>query len=97
MQNYTDQQLIAAYLKGDEKSLEILIKRYLNPIYGFAYRYVKDQQNAEDITQETFLKVWKNIKKYDKNKSFKAWIYTIAKNTVLDFIKKEKADIIFTI
>ncbi len=46
---------------------------------------------AEDITQETFLKVWRNIKKIDKEKNFKSWIYTIAKNTALDAIKKKKA------
>ncbi len=85
-----DEQLILDYFHGDEKSLEFLIKRYLNPIYGFVYRYVGNSQNAEDITQETFIKVWKNLKKYDKNKSFKSWIYTIAKNTTFDFLKKKK-------
>ena len=87
----TDQNLIAEYLKGDETAFEALIKRYLNLIYGYAFRFVKDQQTAEDITQDVFLKIWKNVKKVDKNKSFKAWIYTIAKNTALDFIKKKKA------
>jgi len=89
MKNYSDEQLIRAYLKGDQIALEVLIKRYLNPIYGFVFKYAKNQQSAEDITQETFIKVWKNIKKFQKNKSFKAWIYTIAKNTALDYFKKK--------
>ncbi len=92
MENYKDQKLIYNYLKkGDEKSLEILIRRYLKPIYGFAYRYVGNAQGAEDITQDVFVKVWKNLKKFDQDRNFKAWIFTIAKNTSLDFLKKKKA------
>ncbi len=96
-----DRQLIYDYLKkGDEKSLEILIQRYLKPVYGFAYRYVGNVQEAEDIAQEVFVKVWKNLKKpalslskgFDPKKgNFKAWIFTIAKNTAFDFLKKKKS------
>ncbi len=91
MQNFSDQQLISAYLKGDEKALEILIKRYLKPIYGFAYRYVGNAQNAEDIAQEVFLKTWRNLKRFNsKRGSFKSWIFTIAKNASLDFLRKKQ-------
>ncbi len=87
----SDQKLIANYLAGDEKSLEILINRYLRPIYSFVYRHVGNGEVAEDITQEVFVKVWRNLKKFDQNKSFKTWIFTIAKNTSFDFFKKKKA------
>jgi len=87
---YIDEQLISNYLKGDEESLEILIKRYLRPIYSFTFRFVGDSQETEDITQEVFVKVWRNLKKFDKNKKFKTWIFTIAKNTCLDWQKKKK-------
>ncbi len=90
MENYPDEQLIAVYLKGDEKALEILIKRYLKPIYSFAYRHVGDSCNAEDITQEVFIKAWRHLKKFDKNKKFKTWIFSIAKNTCIDFLRKKK-------
>jgi RNA polymerase sigma-70 factor (ECF subfamily) len=86
-----DRQLIENYLKGDEKSLEILIGRHLKPIYNFAYKYAGNPQEAEDITQEVFVKVWKNLKKFDKQKNFKNWIFPIAKNTAIDFLKKKKA------
>jgi len=46
----TDQDLIASYLHGDKKALEVLIKRYLSPIFGFIYQYVNNSQDAEDIT-----------------------------------------------
>lgn len=91
MANNRDNELIEAYLFGDEKSLEVLIKDYIKPIFGFVFRYVGDVSVAEDITQETFVKVWRNIKKFDKNKSFKTWIFSIAKNTAIDFLKKKKA------
>ncbi len=87
----SDQELIEKYLKGDEASLEVLIQRYIRPIYGFVCTYVKNQEVAEDVTQEVFLKVWRNVKKIDKNKNFKSWLYTIAKNTALDFLKKKKS------
>ncbi|MBI4159946.1 sigma-70 family RNA polymerase sigma factor [Candidatus Wolfebacteria bacterium] len=73
-----------------EVSLELLIRRYLKPIYGFTYRYVGAGQDTEDVTQETFVKVWRNLKKFDQNKSFKTWIFSIAKNTAIDFLKKKK-------
>jgi len=85
-----DNILIQQYLKGDEKSLEILIERYLKMIYSFVYRNVGSQSDAEDITQEVFVKVWKNIKKFDRNKNFKPWIFQIAKNTAIDFLRKKK-------
>lgn len=90
MANLADKQLVNKYRHRDGKSLEILIKRYLNSVYRFVYTYVHNAQEAEDITQETFLKMWRNIKKYDSKKHFKTWLFTIAKNTALDFMKKKK-------
>ena len=89
--NYSDEQLISDYLAGNEQSLELLIKQYLRPIYSFVFRYVGNGQEAEDITQEVFVRVWRNLKKFDQNKSFKTWIFSIAKNASLDFLKKKKA------
>jgi len=91
MANDSDQILIKKYLQGDEKSLEVLIHRYLKPIYSFAYQYTGNSQEAEDITQEIFVKVWRNLKKFDRDRSFKTWIFSIAKNTAIDFLKKKKA------
>ena len=86
----SDNQLITNYLNGDEQSLKILIKRYLGLIYSFAYKYAGNSQDAEDITQETFVKVWRNLKKFNRDKNFKTWIFHIAKNTALDSFKKKK-------
>lgn len=87
----SDQELVFKYLNGDSKSLEILIHRYLKPVYRFVYRYAGGgQQDAEDITQETFVKMWRHIKRFDQTKSFKTWVFAIAKNTAIDFLKKKR-------
>ncbi len=90
MNNCSDEQLIEDYLTGDEESLEILFGRYLKPIYGFTYGYAGSRRDAEDITQEVFVKAWRHLKRFDRNKSFKAWIFSIAKNAAIDFLKKKK-------
>ena len=97
----TDEQLIEKYLKGDKKSLEVLIKRYLKPIHSFVYKNIGNSEIAEDLTQEVFVKVWKNLKKptlslskgFDTNHgNFKSWLFTIAKNTSIDFLRKKKKE-----
>jgi len=88
--NCSDQQLVYEYLHGNDEALYILIKRYLKPIFSFVFRNVSSTQDAEDITQEVFVKIWRNLKKFDQQKSFKTWIFAIAKNTALDHLKKKK-------
>jgi len=88
--NLEDKKLIERYLEGDEKSLEDLVKKYVKPIYSFVFKNVGGQTEAEDITQEVFLKMWKNLKKFDQKKDFKPWIFQIAKNSSIDFLRKKK-------
>ena len=85
-----DKKLISDYLSGDERSLEILIARYIKSVYNFAHRNVGKIDMAEDITQEVFIKVWKNLKKYDPDKDFKPWIFQITKNASIDYLRKKK-------
>lgn len=86
----SDEQLISAYLRGNEKAFEILLKRYLRSVYNFIYHFVLVRQDAEDITQEVFVRVWKNLKKFNQRQSFKVWLFKIAKNTTIDFLKRKK-------
>lgn len=85
-----DKAIIYKYLKGDQRALEFLVKKYIKPIYSFVYRNVGDVEAAEDITQEVFIRVWKNIRKFDLNKDFKPWIFQIAKNASIDYLRKRK-------
>jgi RNA polymerase sigma-70 factor (ECF subfamily) len=88
---YSDEQLAAQFLSGDEKAFETLIERYLKPLYNFAYQMTRDKAAAEDITQEVFVKVWKKIASFDSGKKFSTWIFAIAKNEAFDWLKKKKA------
>ena len=90
-----DKQLVLDYLSGDETALNIIIRRYLKLVYNFAYRLTGRAQDSEDISQETFIKIWKNIKRYDQNKEFKTWLLAIAKNTATDWLRKRK-DFVFS-
>jgi len=91
MKSNSDQHLITGYLAGNEKCLEVLIQNNLKPLYSFVCRYIGDSQAAQDVVQETFVKAWKNLKKFDTQKNFKTWLFAIAKNTSVDFLRKKKA------
>jgi RNA polymerase sigma-70 factor, ECF subfamily len=85
-----DNQLVKNYLKGNDAASEELVKKHLKPIYNFLYRLTNGQAVAEDLAQETFLKAWKNLSRFDQSRNFKTWLFTIAKNTAFDFFKKKK-------
>jgi RNA polymerase sigma-70 factor (ECF subfamily) len=85
-----DQKLVAEFLAGSDGAFEQLVNRYLKAIYNFLYQFTKDRDSLEDLTQETFIKAWKNIRKFDSRKNFRTWLFTIAKNTAYDFLKKKK-------
>ncbi|HUY69582.1 MAG TPA: sigma-70 family RNA polymerase sigma factor [Candidatus Tyrphobacter sp.] len=91
LEDLSDEKLIRRYLKGDETAFAVLLKRYLNPALSLARRFVGDPAKAEDVVQETFVKVWKNLKKFDTQKKFKPWLFAIAKNTALDWLNKREA------
>ena len=86
-----DQQLIADYLNGDDGAITILIDRHLKTVFNFTYRLIGKQEEAENIAQETFLKMWRNLKKYRQGENFKTWLFTIARNTAIDWLRKKKS------
>lgn len=86
-----DEQLVGEYLTGREDSFEVLIEKYLKPLFNFIYRIIGDKDSAEDIVQTVFLKAWENLRKFDRSKKFSTWVFAIAKNEAFDFLKKKKA------
>jgi len=85
-----DAELIASFLSGSDQGFAILLDRHLPMVYRFVYRYLGDADDTNDVAQETFIRAWKHLKKFDQSRSFKTWILAIAKNASLDFIKKKK-------
>lgn len=86
----TDEQLISEYLDGNEKALSVLVDRHLTNTYNFALQLVKDGQVANDITQEAFIKAWKNIRGFKHGSTFKTWLLTITRNVAIDYLRKRK-------
>lgn len=86
----SDQQLVEAILEGNTPLFDVLVERHLSAVYNFAFRLTQNKDVAEDITQDTFIKVWKQLKKYNLEKSFKTWILSIAHNTTIDWFRKRK-------
>ncbi len=88
----SDEELIAAYVRGDETIFGTLVERHLGSVYSFVQQFVGDAQEAEDITQDTFVKAWKSALQYRVEASkFKTWLLRIARNTAVDFLRKRKA------
>jgi RNA polymerase sigma-70 factor, ECF subfamily len=85
-----DERLLEAYRAGDGKSLEVLVLRYAQPLYQFLYLYTFDRDETDDLIQDIWVKVWKHAERFDSSRSFKPWLFTIAKRTALDWIKKKK-------
>lgn len=90
--NYTDQQLVKSFLRGNQASIEILINRHKNKVFTYINLLVKNQQLAEDIFQDTFIKVVKSLHegKYRDNGRFVSWVIRIAHNLIIDHFRKEK-------
>ncbi|MWW23891.1 RNA polymerase sigma factor [Algibacter lectus] len=86
----TDAILVSNYIKGDECALEVLIKRHKQRIYSFIYSKVYDGDVADDIFQDTFIKVIKTLKRgaYNEEGKFLPWVMRIAHNLVIDFFRK---------
>ncbi len=90
--DYNDSELIKLYLNGDKSKFEILINRHKNQIYSYIFLMVKNQALAEDIFQDTFIKIIKSLhtNKYKDNGKFVSWAMRIAHNLIIDYFRKAK-------
>ena len=84
----TDAQLILEVLRGNLSSFEAIVKRYQKSIWRHAFRILKDPMAADDATQETFIRAFKHLNDFKRQKSFKSWLYKIATNFCLDYLRK---------
>ncbi len=91
-QDRSDFELVQGFLGGNHLYLEALIERHRRKVYTYIFFNVKDQHLAEDIFQDTFIKVIKSLRrgKYKDNGKFLSWVLRIAHNLIIDFYRKEK-------
>src|SRR5206468_11967917 len=78
------------YRDGDVRAFEVLVTRHRKPVYNFVLRFVRDAAQAEDLLQETFLRLIKGADAYEKQAKFTTWLYTIARNLCVDAARRGK-------
>jgi RNA polymerase sigma-70 factor (ECF subfamily) len=98
VQKVSDQELIHLYLKGNEACLEVLIKRHQRSVFTSIYMLVRDRSLAEDIFQETFIKIINTLRNgnYNEEGKFGPWAARIGRNLAIDYIRKMKRDVTIT-
>lgn len=90
----TDEQLVKAYSEGNNEAFDILLKRHQERVFNYILRIIKNEDTANDIFQETFVKAILTIKqgRYTENGKFPAWISRIAHNLIIDYFRQEKSE-----
>lgn len=92
LKELTDQEVVLRARQGKEAAFRELIGRYERPVFSLIYRLVRDREKAEDLSQETFIKVLNAIDRYDPSYKFSSWIFKIAHNTALDHLRKKEPE-----
>lgn len=92
-----DDELISQCQNGSKDAFCQLANKYYKDVYSMAYYWLEDREAAFDISQEAFLRVFRNIKKFDQNRPFKGWLYIIVKNLCFNYLKRyRKRRIVFS-
>lgn len=86
---YSDEQIIAGCRAGDRKYQELLYQRFASKMFTVCMRYAAESHSAQDLLQEGFVKIFKNIEKFRGEGSFEGWIRRIFVNTCLEFVRKK--------
>jgi RNA polymerase sigma-70 factor (ECF subfamily) len=92
MSNFNDQKYIDKIIKGDTKSYEVLVNQYKNMVFSLALQMLKNREEAEEVSQDTFIKAYRFLHKFKGDSKFSTWLYKISYNTCLDALKKHKKE-----
>lgn len=90
LEQLEDEALMEAYQQGDTRAFEQLLKRHRKPVYNFLYRQVGNNALAEDLLQDTFLRVIRSAASYSRTAKFTTWLYTIARNLCVDQARRAR-------
>jgi RNA polymerase sigma-70 factor (ECF subfamily) len=90
----SDQQIVAWAQDGHEVAFRELVRRYQRPVFSLIYRMVRDRETAEDLAQETFVKVLNAIDSYRPEHKFSSWIFKIANNAAIDHLRRREPDLL---
>lgn len=92
LKDASDQRVVAWARQGHEAAFRELVRRYERPVFSLLYRMVRDRALAEDLAQETFIKVLNGIKSYRPEFKFSSWIFKIANNAAIDHLRRRSLD-----
>jgi RNA polymerase sigma-70 factor (ECF subfamily) len=90
LSNLPDADVVALAQQGRESAYRELIRRYERPVFSLVFRMVRDRTLAEDLAQETFIKVLNNIDRYDPDFKFSSWLFKIANNLAIDHLRRRQ-------
>ncbi|MDB4879260.1 MAG: polymerase sigma factor, sigma-70 family [Gemmatimonadetes bacterium] len=90
--NLPDADVVALALEGREAAHRELIKRYERPVFSLVFRMVRDRELAEDLTQDTFVKVLSHLDRYRADFKFSSWLFKIANNVAIDHLRRRQLD-----
>lgn len=88
----TDGELIVNAIRGGEDNFEELVRRYQRPITGYVYRMLNNYDASLDVTQEVFIKVYNSLEKYSAEYKFSTWLYRIAHNAAIDYMRRNSVN-----
>jgi len=86
-----DRQLVEAIREGNPSSFETLVRRKTSKVYGLCYRLLNNAEDAKDVSQLAFVRIWENVEKYDPQYAFDTWLYRIVTNVAIDFIRSRQS------
>jgi RNA polymerase sigma-70 factor, ECF subfamily len=85
-----DSEIIQQALRGDDAAYKRLMNKYHDAIFNFIYRMIRDKHQVEDLTQEAFIKAFASLKSFNDQYAFSTWLYKIATNNSIDYIRRRK-------
>ena len=86
MERLADEQLVALTLQGEQAAFNILVERYQKQVFSLAYRLHNDYDEARDLAQEAFIRVYKQLQGFDQSRKFFPWMYRVAQNTCINVL-----------
>jgi RNA polymerase sigma-70 factor (ECF subfamily) len=88
----SDDEVIDAIRAGDRNAFRVLVERYQGRAYRLAFRILRDEDAARDAVQESFVKAYNNLGKFEKRSAFFTWLYRLVKNQCLDMLRRDRSD-----